>query len=339
VFEPRNSSSSVFTPELGASSTASELLIARGLQQQHNGDPAAFIEKLRVGLALNRNMRQRTTQLSLQVATTVERQSVSGVERWLERLNGRPDLLRRALKTLVDHAEAPPTDWAEIHKAEYAVALDAFSDPRNLANNRNRNTLSLGVVDNPDLLEFSLQVPWEKARLRRLLDAFASGPEQERLAEQLAPPLVSNRASRYSRVRFFHAYYPSPRDRCALRAAILQVALRLYHAESGRTAEKLAELVPKYLSAVPKDPFDGQLFRYRISRGDVLDWPPDFDAVLRGEAQSPQTRSVRKVPAGQGILWCVGDDGRDDGGRIQAGSYGESARGEDVIFLVPQPPA
>jgi hypothetical protein len=48
---------------------------------------------------------------------------------------------------------------------------------------------------------------------------------------------------------------------------------------------------------------------------------------------------ARLVPAGQGILWCVGEDRQDDGGREQGGQGYDTGPGQDLIFLVPLPPA
>jgi hypothetical protein len=51
--------------------------------------------------------------------------------------------------------------------------------------------------------------------------------------------------------------------------------------------------------------------------------------------------SSRYVRAGQGVLWCIGEDGADDGGLRQEGRTAEwegTVSPEDVIFLVPLPP-
>jgi hypothetical protein len=78
------------------------------------------------------------------------------------------------------------------------------------------------------------------------------------------------------------------------------------------------------LPAVPTDPYDGKAFRYRVSRGEKID---HFD---RWQAMA----SPRQLPPGQAVLWSVGKDGVDNGGR----SAGPEESGKDLIFLV-QPPA
>jgi hypothetical protein len=104
-----------------------------------------------------------------------------------------------------------------------------------------------------------------------------------------------------------------------LRAAALKAALRLYQAEKGRPAPALEALVPDYLPAVPADPFDLRPFRYRLSASERLESTGAFGV--------PRPRFV---PAGQGILWSVGNDLRDDGGK---------RFGEDEVFVVPLPAA
>ena len=48
-----------------------------------------------------------------------------------------------------------------------------------------------------------------------------------------------------------------------LRAAIVTLAVERFRLANGKLPDKLADLVPKYLDAVPLDPFDGKPLRYR----------------------------------------------------------------------------
>ena len=63
------------------------------------------------------------------------------------------------------------------------------------------------------------------------------------------------------------------------------IALRAYDAAHGELPVTLAELVPAYLPQVPADGFDGAQLRYSRERK---------------------------------LVWSVGDDLRDDGGRAPA---------------------
>jgi hypothetical protein len=97
--------------------------------------------------------------------------------------------------------------------------------------------------------------------------------------------LVSNR-------RFIHQ-----RD-ALLRLLKTDLALRLFRQERGRVPERLDELVPKYLAAIPVDPFSNQPLVYR--RGDT-----DY------------------------LLYSVGADGEDNGARFGS-SFDTYSRGYDL---------
>jgi hypothetical protein len=341
LLDPRNMIFSTVLPELQAARTATSLLTVRSLQQQSEGNPAAFVSGLRTGLALGRNMRHKTILISVLVSAGVEEAPLRGVERWLERLPDQPDLLRRALEVLVLHDKEPLTGREEVMNAEFLVALETFTDPRNLpANESSFDLISPGRQLNVDLLRFAWQVPWEKVRLRRELEAIYSGDrEAVERALKASPPLVRSTLGRPIDLLVYGDQFPRPRSQCRARAALLQVALRLYQAEKGRPAEKLTDLVPTYLASVPEDPYDGQPFRYRLSRGEVLTWPPsNLGDPLGADKFVGPAEPTRKVSAGQGILWSVGENRKDDGGRAQESSHrpGE-VTGEDAIFLVPLP--
>ena len=69
-----------------------------------------------------------------------------------------------------------------------------------------------------------------------------------------------------------------------LRTARIALATERFHLARERWPANLGELVPQYLPEVPVDPFDGQPIRYRL------------------------------LPRGY-VIYSVGSDGRDDGGR------------------------
>ncbi len=59
-------------------------------------------------------------------------------------------------------------------------------------------------------------------------------------------------------------------------ATQLLFALRAYYGETGELPDSLAALVPDYLDAIPKDPFDGQPMRYSKQRRIVYSVGGDF---------------------------------------------------------------
>jgi len=83
-----------------------------------------------------------------------------------------------------------------------------------------------------------------------------------------------------------------------LRAAQVALAVERFRLATGGLPDSLGQLVPAYLEAVPKDPFDGEPLRYRTLA-------PGF------------------------VVYSVGEDGKDDEGRDQGGSGSR-----DVAFRV-----
>jgi hypothetical protein len=353
------------------------LLAARGLQLQAHGDSKPFVDHLRIGLALARNLEHHAPIIANLVGRAAESTWPPAVERWLEKLDGRPDLLRRALEALVAH-EANLPDDADLVRAEYLIARNSLEETPDTVlaaylpagNGSGADPKYQAEIETAAL---AWRIPWEEERHRRILRVAFSGGRAARAAVERGWPLAHLAPAR----NFTRA--SNKRLTASLRAAQLQVALRLYQAEVGRPAATLDALVAhKYLKAVPLDPFDGKPFRYRLSRGERIGWPWDTDAqmaareggpgipaepMLAGPPDGPQPapgdvgpggapgdvpppgvpigapqRPTRQVLAGQGILWCVGEDRQDDGGRNQAGQGYNSNAGEDVIFLVPLPP-
>jgi hypothetical protein len=87
-----------------------------------------------------------------------------------------------------------------------------------------------------------------------------------------------------------------------LRLAQTAIALERFRAANmGRYPDALTELVPKYIAAVPNDPFDGQPLRYM------------------------------KAGVGGYLLHSIGPDLKDDGGVRKPGA-------DDVSFVVVRPP-
>ncbi len=123
---------------------------------------------------------------------------------------------------------------------------------------------------------------------------------------------------------------------CRLRAERLKVALFLYQMENGTRADRLDQLVPRYLAELPLDPFSGNTFGYRVSGEEEI---PVFPKTGLPDEDAPLT-----VPAGHGILWSVGFDLADQGGmrhtrpdRLGIGTDPVTWLREEVdwVFVVP----
>ena len=89
-----------------------------------------------------------------------------------------------------------------------------------------------------------------------------------------------------------------------LRLATTAIAVERFRLAHGQLPENLNDLVPQFLSEIPADPFDGQLLRYhRLAKGYVI--------------------------------YSVGSDGHDDGGREKPADWKSSDKTTcDITFTV-----
>jgi hypothetical protein len=115
-------------------------------------------------------------------------------------------------------------------------------------------------------------------------ERIAAAVEMERAVQSLPRYRFATRALIPALSRAFEL---DLRTTATVRAARMALAAERYRLDKGRFPDKLDDLVPGYLEAVPVDPFDDKPMRYRIDR----------DAV---------------------IIYSVGDDKVDDGGKVQS---------------------
>ena len=260
--------------------TMTHVYLARALQRQAAGDPAEMPRAVATWLSIVRTVRKDTLAITTLVSRGMESQVYLALHRWLERLDGRPDLLRAALAAVREHDRTDPFDPQAVRLAHQVVARNAVLAPSQWLPNYFdvqrqgiRNTSGIASVTaetEANLVGFAWTVPWERERLRR---AVGLGNSPDRRREQVeftrgmpgwSVFLIDDRALR---AEFADGHKSVT---AARRAAILKLAARLYEAETGAPPDSLARLVPKYLPEVPADPYDGQPFRYRLSAGETI---------------------------------------------------------------------
>jgi len=329
-------------------------LAAHGLQEQARGDDVAFVEDLRVGLSLSRALRNHATRADVGQGKTVEFVLLTAADRWLESLNGRPGLLKRALRILSSHLEETAVEGDDRVLVDYLIARNTLDDPLDWLTDdlsgwedaERRN--DPGARAEAQWVALARLVPWEHARQNRMLRVAFEGNAAERqcLYGLWLPRAMLGSVDRLGPGNGTFDY--DPFNRCRAPAMQLKLALRWYQAERGKPADRLEELVPKYLPAIPSDPYQPeQPFHYRLSHGEEMEWPPATaeggpptpPAPAPGPGMPPAAPASRKVRRGQGVLWSVGVDQHDDGGvRQTAADLYAPSLGADVIFLVPLPP-
>ncbi len=319
-------------------------LLARGLQKQAAGDSGEFVVRFHNALVLAQTMQNGTIISAYQTGVEIERLALIALDRWLERLPPGPQSLaqlRAVVKLLEAHEPTTPFDPTRYLLSERYILREGLKAPEQWLPQLLTPMGKDPEAVNPevDLVALAWAVPWERERSSRLMGL---GYESGRTAD---PTLLAGRpgAQLLLRPRSLGDLAGLDRNlRLFRRAAILKLALRGYHAEHGQypDPDSLGKLVAGgFLASLPADPYDETRgFGYRISRGEKL-LPPPRKGPTDPIALSV-TLSERDVPAGQAILWSVGNDKINQGGTsLPVGGPGLLTPPQDLVFLVPLEPS
>jgi hypothetical protein len=339
------------------------VFVARALQLQSKGDDRSSLDHLLLVLRLSRHLRSHALPFQELLGQGVERLALEGIDRWLDRLGRKPDLVRRALDELTKHETALPSPTEPI-KAQYLQMRNALGDPKML-DLIARNSRQEEWTGQEDILHLAWKLPWEKARLLRIMNAMFAGwlraaeadytdlvnvqiKREHRSAEDWTwnlgiwlPPATSSGTevaaetmSRFLGQSLLRNWLPYgfsveyAKSLCLLRGTRLKLALVLYEFDFGKAAPDL-QAVERYVRPLPNDPFSGKAFHYRVSEGEAI------------PVSGSSAEETKRVSPGQGILWSVGLDAIDNDG-MRAGNINLPPSGWhpsaqlDLVFVVPK---
>jgi hypothetical protein len=306
-------------------------ILGRAIQQ---GDPARFVPALRTALALARAMRRGGGMLALEASIEVERAAVQAADGWLDRLpDGGSDRARELAGALAEAEPPAPLDLRPHVLADRFVVRGMMQGPAQwlAAHLSPRRAPSDQGAAEADLVALAWTVPWERERTRRLVGASGdplSAESVARLSGRPGGPILMGRARAGAELveRDLHL-------RVHRRAVTLKAAVLAYQGDHGRAPAGQEELVGSYLPRLPEDPFTaGRHFGYRVSAGEELVGPPRAASAFPGP-QGGAGPNVVAVRPGQAVIWSVGQDHADDGGKVPPGG----PRAKDLVFLVPAP--
>ena len=248
------------------------VFLGRGLQLQARGDPADFVRRLDAWLAACRTAKRHTVTSAALSAEGSERMVYRALDRWLEKLDGRPDLLQQALDAVRRHDALDKPQAADVRLAEQVMLqnmVDAPAQwlPRWLDHNPPPNSTAgrygSRAETETNLVAFAWAVPWERERLRR---AVALGNDPAHRGERAAALRGATGLESFEMLERYADRQPPYTERVVAdrRAAILSLALRLHRQATGRYPAALAELAPARLPALPTDPYGNRPFGYRL---------------------------------------------------------------------------
>jgi hypothetical protein len=340
-------------------------LLARGLQLQSRGDPAAFISAFRTTLKLAQTMENGSVVTCLQMGCDIESSALRALDRWMEyrpppiewlRIAAAPmpsalanlpaiayemdtvaqkiTLFRALIACLTACDPMVPFDPTPQYLAERHVIREALKAPSLwLPLILSLPPETFGTPDPiVDMVTVAWTVPWEKERTRRLVGlGYESGRTVNHslmLGRPGAMQIIRNKTST-------DLAEVDRQLRTYRRGAILKLALMTFRCEQGKYPSELGELVSKgYLRQSLPDPYDDtREFGYRVSTGEKL----RFQTISQGERMPiTQVPDELVVSPGQAIIWSVGSDRIDQGGINPPGPIAHiPGRPVDIVFLVP----
>jgi hypothetical protein len=346
----------------------------RAKARQAEGKSGEALRHLVQILVLSRNLRNKAPQASYRVGVEIENSALEGLDAWLAASKPRPGQLREVLRELDRHAAQtpPPEDSLQTECYRAGNLLDnpnSWAFQAGLRAPGQPSGVGLGRA-----ITLSLDMPWEEERKIRLWRLAWAGlfqavrtpcaqlPDPQgvidggtettrRILQGWLPPAEGPGASITPAdmaqlldeswlpdERLFAPVVPlraaATRSQWRVAASRLMVALALYQLHEGKAAPHLRALVPKYLPALPLDPYRGRDFGYRVSGGEQIE-------MAGGEAFQGRIGPDRgAVNPGQGVFWSTGPDRVNDGGRKHGGlPHDDEAAGPgggcDLVTVVP----
>jgi hypothetical protein len=323
--------------------------LGRGLQLQRRGDPTDFVRRFQAWLAACRTARHHTLPVVELIANSLEWNAYRALDRWLEKLDGHPELVQQALDVVRKHHAADVLTPDSALMAEQVVYQNMIDAPGTWLPNLLERIRSSRPWDDvvpvragplaeteANVMAFAWAVPWERERLRRVA-AVGNVPEWWYLRDRyvVGVPGLMQGLHRYRAGYLMTNKQKEKRYLAARGAAEVVLQLRLHRLTAGEYPRSLAELP----GPLPADPYTGRPFGYRrLAEPGEVTLPAWLLPANPGEQTDPRFDGTRSVPlaAGRAVVWSVGPDERDQDGVSMAAGDG---RGGDLIFVVPDPPA
>lgn len=119
--------------------------------------------------------------------------------------------------------------------------------------------------------------------------------------------------------------------------AAVALAIRLYETDHGRRPKSLSQLVPEYLERVPGDPLASQRRPIQYRPNGVK---PFSDRQWSRHGNAAGTQPARMNVSAVPLLYSVGENNQDDGGKFVVDSHGNVEYNDalDKVFLLEPAP-
>ncbi len=340
------------------------LLAMDARERESRNDLAGAWDDIRLAFRVAHQATEDGGLIRWMVAAEYENQALHMALAWV----GDPRHTRQTLRAALDDLKTIPERLpiAEAIKTESALwdqamslpggelkplVIESFASPEwkpyqidlclwLLANRAERTRARrVGRINFADLLQNCDYDPWKRPGLERtsvfdgrqglfsLRDAIIILFGSHEMGYYLqSTPLV-----RYSFYAYFSLTNPGDTNLTDRRALVQLLALRLWQTEhNGEAPDRLDALLSSDLRSLPLDPYSGRRFGYVRSTGQSV-----IPLGLPADAWRFNEDSTVPSTKGQWLLYSVGHDRKDNGGKDSETSMNWSSGGGDIIYPVP----
>ena len=302
-----------FMPDFENIRHGARLLKLEAILDAENGKPEQAADSITSAFGLARSLSKEPVLVSQLVRIACQALALSTLEHAVNRTEFTDEQLVDLSQTLVNAED--PCAMTRAFIGERCEGLSIFKMPAakilpvlDMASNRPHPLGALAIT----LYRFAGLADMDAIIYLDLMNDYIKAIQLPPQQRQEAADAVDSRFDKTSRIHvLLHVIMPAL-SRCTtidvrfaaqFRTAHAGLAIERYRLAAGELPESLADLIPTYLDAVPKDPFDGKELRYK------------------------------KLETGF-VVYSIGKDGNDDGGKERPRKRTRPPASWDVTFIV-----
>jgi len=297
-------------PDLSNIRGGAFLLKLEAILHAENGKPEEVVDSIKSTFGLARSISKEPILISQLVRIACQALAVSALEHAINRTEFTDEQLVELSQALVNAED--PSAMSRAFVGERCAGLSIFKTPSSKTLKLiNGGSSSLGVVAIA-LYKFAGLADMDAIMYVDLMNDYTKAMQLPPHQRQEAASAVDTKFGKTSRIHvLLHVIMPALsrvttidiRTIAQLHTAQVGLAIQRYRLAAGKLPDTLAELIPVYLDAVPKDPFDGKDLRYK------------------------------KLEASF-VVYSIGEDGSDDGGKEKPRKRTRPPAPWDVTFIV-----
>jgi len=300
-------------PHLSDLRTGAKLLKLEAILHAENTEPQSAARSITSIIGLARSLSKEPLLISQLVRIACQALAVSTLERAINRAEFTDDQLVNLCRTLADAQDL--SGMTRAFAGERCVGVSIFKTPSSkiitLLDETGRHPLLLGALA-ISLYRFAGLADMDAAAYLDLMNDYIKAMQLPPYQRQDAVGTIKDKFETISKIHvllrmimpaFSRVTTIDIRIVAQLRSAQVGLAIERYRLATDKLPDTLADLLPAYLDTIPKDPFDGKDLRYK------------------------------KLEAGF-VVYSIGEDGNDDGGKEKPRKKVRPPAPADVTFIV-----